>query len=269
MEREEPNLDEQELDPQEPDSGSYAQQDTAGSMNIWHLILIFFGGIGVCVLFFALGFLIGKNQGRMEQMVSSRPPEAKVSAEHIAGMNAKGSSAQEEMPLDRSEGKAGSQSKLDFYNEVNRNFKTEPAPQEPVPSAGAGSSRPVQKPEPLALPPEPAASEPQDVAIVTTNETGKVESVTPATEPAAPPTTLAPAGEMYRVQVGAFRTQEESQNLVADLQKKGYESFIEPPGGRQDSLYRVQLGPYTTRAGALEVIGRLKKSGMSALLKKY
>jgi cell division protein FtsN len=257
-----------ELDPLDSDSAPYAFQETAGSLNIWHLILIFFGGIGVCVLFFALGFLIGKNQGKMEQMISSKPTDSRISSDSLSRLNPTGGSLQETAAAGTADSKAGTQNKLDFYSEVNRNFKTETPAQEMPSGTPSSQDRPKEENKVVASAAEPTTTEP---AIVSAPEPTLAEapSTTLGQAPAPAPAPAGPTGESYRVQVGAFRTQEESQNLVVDLEKKGFDSFIEPPGGRTDNLFRVQMGPYTSRAGALEVISRLKKSGMSSMLKKY
>ena len=242
----------------------YALHEPGNSLNIWHLILIFFGGIGVCVLFFALGFLIGKNQGKMEQMIAAKSQETPMSGSASPISGSSGASSIENQAVANTGTKPGTQNKLDFYNEVNRNFKTDrPANELPSNPAGEQSTNITQPP------PTPAetVAKPVEPTLTTTPTTLVPEPSTTPVE--STPVAAVEKSEIYRVQVGAFRTQEESQSLVVELGKKGYEAFIEPPSGRPDNLFRVQMGPYSSKAAATEIIGRLKKSGMNALLKKY
>lgn len=72
-------------------------------------------------------------------------------------------------------------------------------------------------------------------------------------------------GTYYRVQVGAFKEQEQADRLRARLILRDYPVTIL----RSDNFHLVQVGPYQNREEAQKVEESLKKSGFKVLLKKF
>ncbi len=80
-------------------------------------------------------------------------------------------------------------------------------------------------------------------------------------KPAAPETTKeAPTSSYFSIQVGAFSSKSNAENLARQLRKKGYTVDIIPPASGKSRLYRVRVGRYKTRNGALSAARRLGKN---------
>lgn len=77
--------------------------------------------------------------------------------------------------------------------------------------------------------------------------------------------TTATKGTYYRVQVGAFKEQEQADRLRARLILRDYPVTIL----RSDNFHLVQVGPYQSREEAQKAEESLKKSGFKVLLKKF
>ncbi|MDD3218160.1 MAG: N-acetylmuramoyl-L-alanine amidase [Lachnospiraceae bacterium] len=67
---------------------------------------------------------------------------------------------------------------------------------------------------------------------------------------------------LYRVQVGAYRYRENADNLLYELQEKGYPAFILA----QDGLYRVQVGAYAQLGNAIRMERNLRRAGYSTFI---
>lgn len=85
------------------------------------------------------------------------------------------------------------------------------------------------------------------------------------TEQAPPPSvsdspeSVKKAGTRYSVQVGAFRTIKEASALKSNLQKKGYNSYVETVQMKTKKLYKVKVGAFSTREEADKISSELKK----------
>lgn len=88
------------------------------------------------------------------------------------------------------------------------------------------------------------------------NEEAEEASQKPSVEPAVSTPGAAdsqPPEEkpFYAIQVGAYRSQDNANHSVADLQKKGYEAFIlEAGAAKAQTLYTVCIGHYDSKAQA-------------------
>lgn len=72
-----------------------------------------------------------------------------------------------------------------------------------------------------------------------------------------------PEGQIYRVQVGAYREKGNADNMLASLRSKGF-SGLTVQG--QDGLYRVQAGAFSKKENALAMVKRLKTAGLNAVV---
>lgn len=130
-----------------------------------------------------------------------------------------------------------------------------------------------------APPPEEAA--PDDVSVsppsrvdsqsgADATRTAAAES-SARSEPAKPPPAAvpslrpapAPTGD-WAVQVGSFASQPAAKRLAAQLEKRGYESFITQFRADGRTLHRVRVGPVASREQADAMVLRLKSEGNSA-----
>jgi cell division septation protein DedD len=132
-----------------------------------------------------------------------------------------------------------------------------------APSAFDDEARPGTKPPPapaLALPP-PLSAPPSSSPVTGPGPSSSL----PATPPTAPPLgSTAPAGpagqaasaSQFFLQVAAFKSSEEAEQMRARLAFMGFEAQISE--GKRDNLlfYRVRLGPYRS----FEELNRVKTS---------
>lgn len=73
--------------------------------------------------------------------------------------------------------------------------------------------------------------------------------------------------EVYTVQVGAFTSLKEANQILVRLEAKGYSGVLSPPAG-QDPYYRVGVGEYGTDRGARATEILLRKDGFLTYIKK-
>jgi cell division protein FtsN len=89
--------------------------------------------------------------------------------------------------------------------------------------------------------------------------------VAPATPPAAPPATSAPASG-YVLQAGSFRSASDADALKAQLALLGYEASVQTVTINQDTYHRVRLGPFASRERADAARAQLAGSAVSTIL---
>ena len=104
---------------------------------------------------------------------------------------------------------------------------------------------------------QPAVKTPAPKAPVTTPATPAPKPPPPTAAPApsaAVTTATTPTRESWSVQVGAVRTQEAADQLVASLKSVGYPSRIVSEGG----YLKVRAGPYPDRATATAAAAKIR-----------
>lgn len=133
-------------------------------------------------------------------------------------------------------------------------------------SAPATSAEPAKPAQPGAAAEPPIVDEPVAVTAAAKPAQTSVPAPAAVKPPAAPAsntqkpaaTTAKPApgaGSGWLVQVGAFGTRANADNLVQRLLAKGYSAVVVPGG----SLFRVRVGPYAERAEADRAAARLRQ----------
>ncbi len=127
--------------------------------------------------------------------------------------------------------------------------KNEPCP-EPQPAAPAPLRvEPAPEPPPQVAeePPPPVLEEPR-IQTAALRVPAPLEPVEPVEE----------AGR-YTIQVGAFRSKENSEAAVRDLESRGYDPFVVPMTTRKRNvLHTVRIGRYPTRQEALQAAADLR-----------
>lgn len=73
------------------------------------------------------------------------------------------------------------------------------------------------------------------------------------------------SGSNYRIQVGAFREQEQANRMRARMILRDYPVTII----RNGKYYLVQVGPYKEKESAVQIQKKLKREGVDTLLKAY
>ncbi len=75
--------------------------------------------------------------------------------------------------------------------------------------------------------------------------------------------------ESYFLQVGAFRTEQEADNMKAKMALIGLEAIVEPVSLEDKGvLHRVRVGPFVDMAQVNKAKAELKENGFSADIKK-
>lgn len=197
------------------------------------LTFIFFGAVGICALFFALGFLVGVNRRSAASVpaVEQVPPPSVIPPAVDA-------------PLQSAA--AGSHTASTPQSMViEQNLKT--ASQAPA-TAQAQSSPPAEQ---GAVNAEKAATR------------AKEEKTAPGMTASS-----ASAGRGIMVQVAALRTEKDAQSLDRTLKSRGYPAVVLNGAASRDGLYRVQVGPFASRDAALRTLRRLSSQGFRPFIRQ-
>ena len=161
-----------------------------------------------------------------------------------------------------------------------------PAPAKPAPASmpadcvcpPAAETTVVARMEPC---PEPAPEEPRAVEPVPVEEPAVVASLPvpepelkEEVEPEPVEETVTVAQEVqpaaFSIQVGAFRSPENSAKALEELRNRGYEPYVvELPGSRNRVLHTVRVGRYADRGEALRAAADFRRrERMAAIVQR-
>lgn len=240
-----------------------------------HLTMFFLGAVGVCAVFFILGFLVGRGQSYEMAKKAISHQESGESAGQVKNNLAANLSGQlspdPSMPLQSSapplppspanesaappgkidKGSATSSSQesatqeakkdLDFYKGVKESSSKKKYPVESKPAAKTASSM-ATKPSTRAGAEKSGPVKPKAVSV------GKTS---------------------LSLQVAALRNLEDADQLMKKLRAAGYEVYLARPSANSaDQLIRVQVGPFSSEAEAAKVKSKLHQNGYSAITKR-
>jgi N-acetylmuramoyl-L-alanine amidase len=95
----------------------------------------------------------------------------------------------------------------------------------------------------------------------------KVKATAPKITPpkANPPKTTTPTKTFYRVVTGSFKEKANAERRVAELKRKGFDSFIDYNNG----WYRVITGSFQDRGNAEKRMAELKRAGFDSFIKSH
>lgn len=68
---------------------------------------------------------------------------------------------------------------------------------------------------------------------------------------------------LYRVQIGAFSSQNAANDYLADAKKKGFDGFVFKVSSK---LYRVQIGSFSSKTNAQNYLNKAKAAGFSGFI---
>ncbi len=213
------------------------------------MVFIFFGAVMLCAVFFALGFLVGRDQGGD---LSWRDKNSKSESREASRNSAK---AEAPKAAETKEGAAKNpdqtaiDKELTFYKTVEGktaqdNLKTTAPPEQ----AEKQTTNPATK----------------DAAVTKPMET---KPSVPATQPT---TALPTGGNTIIFQVAALSKETEAVAMVRTLKEKGFQAFmLSPPADAPGlKLYRVQVGPFANQTSADQAKAKLVAAGYSPITKK-
>jgi DedD protein len=261
--------DEEELD--EPasrrasrDAGqaaAYADQDHDDDREVTlsstTLLVIFFGLVLVCGLFFGLGYTLGRrshaetadavpsssSEPASSPLVASAQPKPSPASQSTVvqppAPDAEPADSTTPAPLDDGNQAAAAQDKTQQENTPPASSPKPP----PAPAHAAGNTAPTPQVKPALAP----VSQPASTASSQTSA----------------PSASATSGIM--VQIAAVSNPADADVLVGALRKRGYSVTIRNQPG--DSLLHVQIGPFAARADAITMKQKLLSDGYNAILK--
>jgi DedD protein len=201
-------------------------------IGLFMLMLVFSG------VFFALGYVMGRNQydGQVRAASTPRPtPDYVVPPKPEAPPKRSKNSASTPSPTPAASSDEGEQPSSDwgFYN--------------------AGKVAPDDRLKP--------SSQPATVPAVANNKTpARTSNV--STKPAS--TTQAPVGT-YTLQVAALRKEADAHAVASSLLKKKFPAFVVSP--TSDKYFHVQVGPYSDSKSAEAAKKGLESAGFKAIVK--
>jgi DedD protein len=209
-----------------------SSQDTEITLGTGKLLVLFFGLVGVCALFFALGYSLGrKSEPAMAAASAAVAPQTVPGTTKASSGTTSGNGTTTAPPMT-------------FYKSVEQ----KEANPELTPTTDAKTDAPAA----------PAPTGANSAAAST-------QAQTPAAGTPDPATTLPTSA--YFVQVAAVSKQEDADSLVEALKNKQYPAFVAAQVPT-DKLLRVQLGPFTDIKDAEAMRARLIADGYSPIVKK-
>jgi DedD protein len=221
------------------------QQDRELTLSSTTLLVIFFGLVLVCGLFFGLGYTLGRR---------SSPSEA----ERESGVTPPAAAAQTA---------ASSVQPLDSKPKPSAAAPNAPAPAAiPAPAASdtqstdasSDTSSQPAPPTPTVKPALPQTAETKPIART-------VVAVQPATLSMQPAVTSAGTPTGIMVQIAAVSNPADADVLIRALQKHGY--TVAARRQPSDTLIHVQIGPFPTRPVAIAMRQKLLGDGYNAIIK--
>jgi cell division septation protein DedD len=207
-----------------------ASEDTEITLGTGKLLVLFFGLVGVCALFFALGYSLGR---KSEPAITTASAALSPTPTSSAGKSSSGPAPAQPMTFYKSVEQKDANPELTPAADSKNDSKTE--------------AKTDAKADTTAAPASGAAAQ------TAGNTSGD-------------PATALPSAAAYFVQVAAVSKQEDADALVDALKKKQYPAFVAAVGA--DRLCRVQVGPFSDVKEAESMRTRLIGDGYSPILKR-
>ncbi|HXO33803.1 MAG TPA: SPOR domain-containing protein [Candidatus Acidoferrales bacterium] len=207
-----------------------SSQDTEITLGTAKLLGLFFGLVGICAVFFALGYTLGrKSDSGLAAATTLAPLRA------AKGVKPGGSGATASTPMT-------------FYKAVEQQNANPQLSSAAAATATTDASR-------------------QPTAASSTSSAGSSSSgeSVPTSNPPDPMAPVPASG--YFVQVAAVSKQDDADSLVDALKTKLYPAFV-ASNSTVDKLFRVQVGPFGDIKEAETMRSRLISDGYNPILKK-
>jgi DedD protein len=207
-----------------------SSQDTEITLGTAKLLGLFFGLVGICAVFFALGYTLGR---KSDSGLAAATALAPLRAAH--GVKPGGSSAAGSTPMT-------------FYKAVEQQNANPQLTSAAAVAATTDASRQ-----------QTAASSASSAGSSSSGESAQTSN---------PPDPMAPIPATgYFVQIAAVSKQDDADALVDALKTKLYPAFVASTS-TTDKLFRVQLGPFGDIKEAETMRSRLISDGYNPILKK-
>jgi DedD protein len=207
-------------------------------IGLFMLMLVFSG------VFFALGFVMGRNQYDGQVRAAGINPRATPDAVI---------SPKSELSTKRNRDKSASTPAPGPASEPSGEVNSQPDSDWGFYNAGKTPADDTLRSSPSSPAAVPAVSNSKNSSRTATNVSSK--SLT-STQP--------PAGG-YTVQVAALRKEVDAHSVAATLQKKKFPAFVVAP--QSDKYFHVQVGPYADQKSAEAAKKGLESAGFKAIVK--
>ena len=214
------------------------------------LLVIFFGLVLVCGLFFGFGYTLGRRApSEMPDAVAATEPVAPLPAS--SGQPKPSAASASPAPVDSAQDTVDTSTETPAENAqpAPAAVPTVQAVSEPVRTGMAGTGV-------AATGIQPALS------VSQTKQTSQPSQ--PTVKPALATTSPAAAGTIM-VQIAAVSNAADADVLLGALRKRGYSVGVRNQPG--DALLHVQIGPFASRAEAIAMRQKLLGDGYNAILK--
>jgi DedD protein len=193
-----------------------ASQDTEITLGTGRMLVLFFGLVGICALFFGLGYSLGKSSSGKSVVAAAEQQPAKAESKPAAKPNA---------PAKPSAGD------LTFYQAVKQSG-TEGQPAR-APSAGDNSDSPVAAATAAGVAPQPLVgtidSGAYVVQVAAVSKKDDAEALLSALKKKSYAVFIAsnqPHDRLYHVQVGPFGNAKDAEAARARLVGDGYNPIL-------------------------------------------
>jgi DedD protein len=207
-------------------------------IGLFMLMLVFSG------VFFALGFVMGRNQYDGQVRAASTNPR---------GMPDPVISPKSELSTKRNREKSSASAPAAPSSESSGEVSSQPDSDWGFYNAGKTSPDDTLRSAPANAPSAVAAISNGKNSSRAANVSSK--SMTPAQPPAG----------SYTVQVAALRREVDAHSVAATLQKKKFPAFVIAP--QSDKYFHVQVGPYADQKSAEAAKKGLESAGFKAIVK--
>ena len=205
-------------------------------------LLVFGGIVFLCSIFFVLGMLVGRGQGKSTAEPSKLTDSAK-------------SSEEDSPPQDEKTTKSTYET-ITVGKDANRESKlSESKDPEQAQSKPSSPDKPPSSDKPAKAPPKPAGK---------TSSTASTTSAPPKT--AAPKPAASTPAKMIYLQVYAVASDSAAKKQATELEKAGFRAVI-MGGGGANALYKVQVGPFATTTDADTAKKKLESMGYMPIRK--
>lgn len=212
-----------------------SRSNSGRGLSVRQLTFIFLGAVGVCALFFALGYLVGTN---------NRPPDSGLATEQVQPPGEIPPTVNPPAQTSNSAQTQADHSSQASVIEQNLNPSSTRAAAGAPPAASAAKATPAPSDQNVQRQPQ--------AAFVPVHSRTR------------------PSAHGVMVQVSASHARQEASTLVKRLKSQGYSAALVTPAeaGTHDHIYRVQVGPYTSRREAMRVMEKLGRAGFRPFIKE-
>ena len=200
------------------------------------LLLIFFGIVALCGIFFALGYIVGRN---------TLSPSATAAPAESGGPGGGG--------------KPSPMPPAAYLNQGQSGTPSAEGPSSSPPELNFDQSLGETTPEARLVPPESGGT---PAGAAQPNQPSQQNQPSDSAKPPGVPSP--PSGIL--VQVSALTRQEDAQALVQLLKEKKLPVLV--TSGTGDALFHVVVGPYQTEREAQQVKKTLEEDGFQPIIKR-